>query len=193
MVNLKNQVESVIPDVAPKYRDHIVWLQNINAMSGAMVGFGGGAPTNAESNSSGIGGARFQATTDDFAFPVLFARDVDVERPIAVSLIWSSDQTSTADDYVFAVNYIELTLNTTAMGVPATAIGTQIPSDANVATAHAVQQTAWGEITAGTLSGTFEDGYMHGFEVDPTTAEGDPTSDIVILYAVVFRYSPKTI
>jgi len=193
MPDLTNRVESAIPDVAPQYRYHTVWIQNINAMSGAMVGYGTGAPTNVESNSSGIGGGRFQATTDDFAFPVLFPADVDVERAIGVSAIWSSDQTTTADDYVWAVNYLELTLNTTAMSLPGTAIGTQIPSDANVATAHAVQQTAWGEITASTLTGNFEDGYMHAFEVDPTTAEGDPTSDVVLLYAVVFRYSPKTI
>ena len=193
MVDLKNLVESAIPDVSPKYRYHVVWMQHPNAMSGAMVGLGSGAPTNVESNSSGIGGGRFQATTDDFGLPVLFPADVDVNRDIGVSAIWSSDQTTTADDYIWAVNYLEIELNVTAMSLPGTAISTQIPSDANVGTAHAVQQTAWGTIDAETFTGNFEDGYMHAFEVDPTTAEGTPTSDIVILYAMVFRYSPKTI
>ena len=180
--------------IVPKYRYLPVWLPHGNAMAGTYVSMGGGAAAMTEVGTSGIGGLRFEATTDDIAFPVLFPDDVDVEREIGLCVLWSSDQTTTADDFVWAINYREVAINSTvALSAPATALSTQVASDANLATASAMQQTAWGTIDASTFNGTFADGYMHTFEIDPTTLEGTPSSDVVTVYAAVIRYYPKRI
>jgi len=188
-----NKVQELITDpIAPKYRYIYVPLPHGNAMAGTYVSMGGGAAAMAEVGSSGVGGQRFEVSTDDVAGILFLPDDADVEHDIDVAVLWSSDQTTT-DSYTWDVNYGEFTINTTAVAVPATALDTTIAADTSVATANALQQTAWGTITASTLSGTFSDGYLHLFEVDPSAVGGTPSSDVVVVYGVVFRYQPRKI
>jgi hypothetical protein len=177
-------------ETVPKYR--YIWkdLPDIHSIAGAMAGLGGGAATSIESNASGLGGVRIEATTDDTAFMVAFPYDCDVERAIDFRVWWNSDETTAADSYTWDINYIEILGNTTAVAVPATALGTQVAADTNSATAHAMQITAWGSMTAGTLNGNSADGYLHLFEIDPSAVGGTPSSDIVVLWAVQIRYQP---
>lgn len=191
---LKSRLQERHPfpgDTVPKYR--YVWkdLPDIHSIAGAMAGLGGGAATSIEVNSSGLGGVRIEAATDDTAFAWAIPGDCDVEAAIDMRVIWSSDETTVADSYTWAINYKEITLNTTAVAVPATAIGTQITADLNLVTAHALQATPWGTVTAGTFSGTVADGYYHLFEIDPSAVGGTPSSDIITLWAVEIRYLPR--
>jgi len=147
----------------------------------------------AEIGSSGVGGLRFEASTDDIATIVCLKTDVDVEEDIDVRVYWSSDQTTTGDSFTWDVNYIELTLNTSAAAVPGTALDTTIAAQANNVLANCLQATAWGTIDGGTLSGTSLDGYVHLFEVDPSAAGGTVSSDVVAVWGLEFRYKPRQV
>lgn len=180
-------------DVVPKYRYLWIPAQAMTGWAAALVGAGAGDPIVGENTTSSITGLRIQADADSMATLVFLPHDVNVEQNIDIAIMWSSDQTTTADSYTWVPTYAELTLNSTS-GVNTAAAGalsTAIAADTNLATASAIQLTAYGTINGGVLSGTFEDGYIHNILLTATTNGGTVASDLVIWYGIVIRYQPK--
>ena len=180
-------------DVVPKYRYRYFSVNELNGWAAALVGSGGGDPIVGENTTSSITGLRPQANGDDFAFLLAFPDDVNVESPIDLAVIWSSNQTTVADTYAWTLTHREITLNSTSgMDTAAgTAFDTTLATDTNLVTASAGQMTAYATINGGTLSGTIADGYLHQFLLDFTTNGGTVASDLVIVYGVLLRYQPK--
>jgi hypothetical protein len=190
------QLEHPFPGkTVPKYR--YIWVpaaQN-NSMTTNLVGAGAGDPAMGELTTSSIAGVQIAAATDDHAFLMWFPADVDVEAPIDVRVIWSSNQTTVADSYTWTLLYTEHTLNSTSDldAAGATALDTTIAADLNLVTADAPQATAWGTIDGSSLTGNGPDGYVHTFLLDPAAVGGTIASDTVVIWAFEFRYMPKLV
>ncbi len=181
--------------VVPKYRYFPVPAMANNSMTTNYVGAGAGDPAIGELTTASITGVQFAAATDSHAFVVNFPSDLDINAPIDVRVIWSSDQTTVADSYTWTLLYNETQIGSTDDfdTAGATALDTPIAAQVNVVTAKALQQTAWGTINAGSLSGTIEDGYVHTFLLDPAAVGGTPGADQVVVWTFLFRYMPMTI
>ena len=177
-------------DEWPKYR-YLFFDAKRGSGTTFAAGAGTGDPAVGEVGS--VAGIRFEASTDDHAWLLHLPDDVDVEQDIDIQVIWSSDQTSTADSYTWTLKYTELTLDSSAVAVGATALDTPIAADTNVGTANAIQATAWGTISGGTLSGTLGDGYLLAMLLDPASLGGTISADVVIVWGLRVRYMPRRV
>lgn len=188
------QNEALIPgSTVPAYRYRFISVHEMNGWAAQLIGSGAGAPIIGENTTSSITGLRIQVDADSHAGIIALGDDVDVERDIDIKIIWSSDQTTTADQYTWTPTFTEMSLNGTS-GIntaAATALSTAIAADANLATASAVQATEYGTITGGVLNGTIADGYLLNLLLTATTNGGTVISDLVIWYGIVLRYQPK--
>lgn len=179
-------------EITPKWRYMLLPMQT-GGIAPNYVGGGVGDPVFTEIGSTGQFGLRIQAANDTHCWVVPFGDDVDVEKGIEFSVLWSSDQTTTADEYLWQILYDELTLDETAVAAGATALSTAIATDANIGTANAIQQTAWGVLNGGTLSGRFSDGYLHAITLKAQTMGGTVDADAVLVYGIVIRYKPRKV
>lgn len=177
--------------ITPKWR-YVHLRPHIDGVTAAGVGGGVGDPVFAEVGTTGVCGLWLQVDADTHTWMLALPDDVDVKKGIELALIWSSDQT-TGDAYTFTLLYSELTVNVTAIIAGATALDTPIAADTGIATASAVQQTAWGVINGGSLSGVFSDGYLHTLTLVCTSLGGTPATDVVLLHGVVMRYKPRKV
>ena len=182
-------------DTVPKYRYRFISVMELNGWAAALVGSGAGDPIIGELTTSSVTGLRIQADADTFAGLFALTDDVDVNAPIDLAIIWSSDQTTTADEYTWTGAYTELTLNSTSGmdSAAANAFDTIWVADANLATANAAQQTAWGTINGGSFTGTIAEGYLAQLLLTATTNGGTVASDLVNWYGLVMRYMPRKV
>lgn len=122
------------------------------AVEDAFVSAGTGNPSPGEVTDSGVCGLHLDADGDGvaFAWPIPFDLDIDYEVEFRVH--WSSGSTTTTDTIEWIVKYKELTVDSTAIDAPSTALNTVIATDTNVAGVNAWQATAWGKINGGTLT-----------------------------------------
>jgi len=194
MVQSVLQQKALLPgDVVPKYRTIYVPFNSVNGWAAALVGSGAGAPIIGELTTSSLAGVRIQADADSFAFLYGFQDDVNVNAPIDVRIVWSSDQTTIADTYTWNVNYSNLSEGVSANTAAATAIGTAIATAVNNVLANGLQFTEWGTFAAGSFTGTISDGYIALIELIATTNGGTVSTDLVIWFGIEFRYMPKRV
>lgn len=178
-------------DAVPKYRYMFLPVMT-GGWAANLVGAGTSDPIVGEV--SGQTGIRFQTDNDTHNWMVFLPDDVDVEAPIDFRYFWSSDQTTTADSYTWAILYTEIALNgTTAVAEGASALSTAIAADTNVVTSNALQASEWGTLNGGTLTGTAVDGYAHAITLQATSNGGTVASDLIIAYGVQIRYMPKKV
>lgn len=178
----------------PKYRTRFFSVHELNGWAAALVGAGAGDPIIGEATTSSLTGLRIQADADSFAGILALPDDCDVNAPIDIRLLWSSDQTSTGDEYTWTALYDEMAINGTSDidAAATTALDTVWVADANLATADALQAIEWGTIDGGNLTGTQGEGYFVNLLLTATTNGGTVASDLVIWWGVQIRYMPKT-
>jgi len=157
--------------------------------AGQMVASVGTADTAAatfvEVGTSGIAGCRFTYTDSDIGILWPTPYDLDVKSPVELAVVWSSDQTTATDTITWKVLYTELTMDTTAVAIGATALNTAIAADTNIATANALQQTAYGQINGGLLT----NGRVLSLILELDAVSGATTSsDVIVAYYLVVRY-----
>lgn len=155
------------------------------AVEDAVISAGAGSPSYGEITDSGICGLKIDAAGDLTALMWPIPWDCDVESAINFAVQWSSDQVTLTDTFTWKVEYRELTLNTTGVDIPATALDTVVAADTNVAGVHAIQQTAYGILNGGTL--TNDNVLVLNVELDAVTG-ATLGSDIVAGYNLVIRY-----
>jgi len=143
------------------------------------------AATMTEAGSSTISGFRFVDAGTDISVLLPIPYDMDIKSEMKVSVLWSSDQTTTTDTVTWKILYTELTMNTTALAIGATALSTAITADTNVAAANAIQQTAWGVLNGNTL--THGRSLVLTLECDAVSG-ATLSSDKIIAYGLVIRY-----
>ena len=182
-------------DVVPKYKYLFIPVNMMTGWAAALVGSGAGDPIVGENTTASITGLRIQANADSMATLLALPDDVDVNAPIDLGIVWSSNQTTVADEYTWTITFNEVTLNSTS-GLDtagATALNTVLVADANLVTASAAQVTEWGTINGGVLSGTSGDGYLVNVLMTATTNATDVATDLVIWYGLRVRYIPKSL
>lgn len=155
------------------------------AIGDLMVSAGAGNPSMMEVTDSGVTGLLIDAAGDLVTLMWPIPYDCDVQSNIDVAVLWSSDQTTTTDTFTWKVLYKELTVDTTAVDIPATALDTAITADTNIGTANALQQTPWGTINGGTLT----NGNVLLLHVELDAVSGATLgSDLVYGYYLRVRY-----
>jgi len=155
------------------------------AIGDLMISAGAGNPSMGEVTDSGICGLLIDAAGDmvTLMWPVPY--DCDVKSDIDFAVLWSSDQTTTTDTFTWKVLYKELTLDSTGVDVPSTAISTAIAADTNIGTANAIQRTPWGVLNGGTLT----NGNILLLQVELDAVVGASLgSDLVYGYYLAVRY-----
>jgi len=179
--------------VVPKYRYKTYWLTYDMGMVTGPVSAGGGSMALVELTTGGLASLEFDAATDDHNMLIGLPNDCDVNAPIDLRVVWSSDQTTVADSYTWTVLRREVDMNSTTgfNTAPTAALDTTIAADTNLVTANAAQYTAWGTIAAETLTGTEPDYLLH-LLIDPTLG-GTISADVVLVWAVQIRYMPKLV
>ncbi len=190
------QKQMPIPGSAiPKLRRRFFSVHEMNGWAASLVGAGAGAPIIGEATTSSLTGLRIQADADSHAMILALTRDVDVEADIRFRVVWSSDQTTVADVYTWALTYTELTMNSTSDmdAAGATALDTVIAEDANLVTADALQATPWGILSGGTLTGTEQEDYLLNVLLTATSNGGTVASDLVIWWGLQMEYMPRTV
>lgn len=198
MAPIKSRLQEEHPfpgSTVPKYRTRFYSVHEMNGWAAALVGSGAGAPIIGEATTSSLTGLRIQADADSFVGFIALPDDCDVNAPIDMRLLWSSDQTTTADEYTWTATYTEMLINSTSDmdAAGATALDTPWVADANLATADALQALEWGTIAGGTLTGTQGDGYFLNLNLVATTNGGTVATDLVIWWGLQIRYMPKTL
>ena len=189
---LQQKLPGIDQTAVPKYRYRLYRAQSASGMVAAYVSGGAGDAIMGEVTTASLAGVRIQASTDDHAMLIDLPADLDVKGDIDVRVLWSSDQTTTADAYTWTLKHTELVLDATSINTAgATALDTAIASDENIATANAIQRTEWGTINGGTLTGNSGEGYLHTFLLDPASVGGTIATDLVIIWGIQFRYLPK--
>ena len=181
-------------DAVPKYKYLFVPCQAMTGWAAALVGAGAGDPIIGENTTSSLTGLRIQANADSMATLLALPDDVDVEAPIDLAIVWSSDQAS-ADTYTWTILFSDVTLNGTS-GLDtagATALNTVLVQDTGIATASIAQRTEWGTINGGVIGGTIEDDHLVNVLMTATTNGGTVSTDLVIWYGLMVRYMPKSI
>ena len=155
------------------------------AVEDAIISAGAGNPSFGEITDSGLCGLKVDAAGDDVAVLWPIPYDCDVKSPIEFAVQWSSDQTTLTDTFTWKILYTELTVNTTAIDIAATALSTAIAADTNVAGVHAIQQSPYGILDGGTLT----NGRVLNLRVEIQAVSGATLgSDIVAAYNLVIRY-----
>src|SRR3990167_3511521 len=124
------------------------------------------------------------ASTGDTVTYVLYDDKIDVASAVNVSVLWSTNNTTTTNSATFRALYSALTLNTTAVSVGGTALDTTITSDAPVSTANALLETPQGVLAAGTLT----DGQALSLALNVSAVSGltlgAASSDRICVYGV---------
>ena len=155
------------------------------AVEDAVISAGAGNPSFGEITDSGVTGLKIDAAGDLVVLTWPIPYDCDVRSDIEFSVGWASDQATTTDTFTWKVLYKELTVNTTAIDIPATALDTAIAADANVAGVHALQESPYGIINGGTLT----NGRVLLLHVELDAVSGASLgSDIVAAYYLKIRY-----
>ena len=155
------------------------------AIEDSITSSGDQNPSFGEITDSGVAGLKMDATGDLIALMWPIPYDLDIEYDIDFAVQWSSDQATTTDTLTWKVLYKELTLNSTAIDIPATALDTAIVADYNVAAVHAIQQSPWGTLSKGTLT----NGNVLLVHVELQAVSGPSMgSDIIAAYNLVIRY-----
>lgn len=178
-------------EITPKWRYSYIPMQ-VGGIAPNYVGGGAGDPVFTEVGSTGQFGLRIGAANDTHTWLLFFGDDVDVEKEMEFAILWSSDQT-TADEYTHILLYDELDIETDAVAAGGTALSTAIAADTGSTTASCLQQTAWGKLDAGTLSGVLSDGYGLALTFKAGADPGDYSSDVVLVYGVIMRYKPRKV
>jgi len=122
------------------------------AINTMIISAGAGNPSFDEITDSGIVGLAIDDTADGIGILYPVPYDMDVKSKMEFAVVHCCDQTTTTDTMTWAVVYTELTINSEAIEVGATALNTAIAADTNVSTARAIQQTPWGILNGGTLT-----------------------------------------
>lgn len=139
-------------------------LWNLPALSttthtSELVSHGTGNAELLEVNTSEICGFDFDADDESFGCLWIYPVEIDLTADIDFRVIWGSDAAAATGSYQFVVKYTPLAFETTALAVGATALDTAIADDKPIATAFAIQATAWGKLDGGTVSPvTYEPG-----------------------------------
>ena len=197
MAPIKSRLQEEHPfpgSTVPKYRTRFYSVHELNGWAAALVGSGAGDPIIGEGTTSSLTGLRIQADADTFAGILALPDDCDVNAPIDLRLLWSSDQT-TADAYTWTLLYDEMVVNVTSDidAAATTALDTVWVEDANIGTADALQAIEWGTIDGGNLTGTQGEGYFVNLLLAATSNGGTVSSDLVIWWGLQIRYMPKTL
>ena len=186
-----SKLEQYVTDpIAPKYRYMYKPFAEVDGWStDTDVSAGAGSAIHGTTATGLFTGYRVQAAADSHSGLIALPNDLDVEKDIGISIVWSCDQ-ATADVYAWTVSHSEYNLETDSLDVaPATAL-TAI-DDTDTATASIGKQTPWATIDGGTYNGTIADGYLHGLKFVATTNGGTEASDLLIWHGFVIRYFPR--
>lgn len=179
------------------------WVAVVNAsdqadiaVEDAITSAGTGAPSFGEITDSGIVGLHVDDTADSVGILWPIPYDCDVKSKIEFAVTWCSDQTTTTDTVTWKVLYTELTINSEAIEAGATALNTAIAADTNVAAVTGLQQTAWGVLNGGTLTGDAGDAPRNHLALDishETESGADATSDAIHAIHLIIRYVRRTL
>jgi hypothetical protein len=192
MAQSRLQQRALLPgDVVPNYRYRTWYTTGGPGAIDSYVSAGGGSMVFTELTTSSLAAPEWDAATDDHAGIIAVPSDADIYAPIDLRLRWSSDQTTVADSYTWTVLYREIYEGISMDAAAATALDTVIAADVNNVVASAIQNTPWGTIAAGTLTGTEPDYELH-YLIDPTTG-GTISDDVVQVWAIQMRYQPKEV
>ena len=155
------------------------------AVEDAVISAGAGNPSFGEITDSGVTGLKIDAAGDLITVMWPIPYDCDVKSKVEFAVGRSSNQATTTDTFTWKVLYKELTVNSTAIDVPATALSTAIAAHANVAGVHAIQETPYGILNGGTLT----NGRVLLLHVELDAVSGASLgSDIVAAYYLKIRY-----
>lgn len=114
---------------------------------------GTGAAEFAELNTSEIGGIYCDTSTDSYGTLWVLPAEIDVSKDIKFRVLWSNSEAAATGSCTWAVKYTPLTAGTTAFAIGATALGTAITAQADLA-ANVQQWSPLGVLAGGTLTNT---------------------------------------
>lgn len=112
---------------------------------------GAGDPVLTEINSLGVMGIQMEAAGDDAHILLPLPDNICVNCPIKISVLWSTNSTTTTQTATWKILYKRLALGD-GLAAAATDLNTTITADSVLGTAYGLNETAQGVITAGTLS-----------------------------------------
>ncbi len=75
-----------------------------------------------------------------------------VGKPIYFRVLWSTSDTTTTNSATWTIKYKAVTLDSTGLAAPTSALSTAIVADTVIGTANALQRTAAGTLNAATLT-----------------------------------------
>ena len=117
----------------------------------ADASVGAGDPVTAEINSLGIVGVQMEAAGDDAHTLLPLPDNICVSCPIKISVLWSTNSTTTTQTATWKILYKRLALGD-GLAAAATDLDTTITADSVLGTAYGLNETPQGVITAGTLT-----------------------------------------
>ena len=160
------------------------------AQEDLVITAGVGAASFGEVTDAGIVGLHVDDTGDSVGILYPVPYDMDVQSALDFAVVWTSDTSTSTETVTWKVLYTELTIDSEAIEVGATALDTAIAADAQAGTAQAIQQTAWGTLNGGTLTA----GNWLALDVSYSAESGiDASSDAVHGLYLVVRYIRRAI
>lgn len=152
----------------------------------SVDGQGANTTSVGEVSTFGITGVTMTTATDRLNHLMKLPWDLDPKKNIYISCDWCANTTSTSEAVTWLVTYRAMQANVTALAAAATALDTDIASDAHpVATAYTYAQSPEGIIKAGTLTPA-TDGIIWRVEMNTENLSGS-----VIFLGLNVRYSPR--
>ena len=163
---------------------HVIEGPNLTAFAGEAVSLTSDTATIAEINSLGFSAVSFAADGDSLAHTMKVPAFFDVDRPIGVTLEWSTGSSTDADDVRWTVLADAIAPGET-LAAPATALNTDIASQTvGTAAAYVLRETPRGIINAGRI----ERGDRLVISI-ARHSETDAAS--LFLHALILDYMPK--
>lgn len=102
---------------------------------------------------SGYTGLLTSSMNDAVNHLMMVPYDLDVSKPVRVSIWWCANTTSITEAVTWLVTYVQMVANTTALDAPFVALDSAIGSDAHpVATALSLAKTPYGVINGNTIN-----------------------------------------
>ena len=170
-------------------------LQGMGWTTGGTVpvGLHTGDPVFAEISTYGFGAVKFEGVGDMWVQTWQLPYDLDTEHPVYVSVLWTTESTTTGDTAEFIVLYQRLAVGS-ALATAATALDTTIKAaNGNLAdeygtsTALTITKTEAGKIDGG----TFTDGDFVVFNTEINATDVTIASEFIYLLGLEIVYTPK--
>jgi len=153
----------------------------------ALAGKGTGAPVTVAIDTGAPMVVRFEEAGDKWINFIGLPKDVDVEKPLYIRVLWSTNSTTATDDATFIVLYKRVPAGV-ALAAAATALDTPIAEDRfGTTVAKTLCKTDWGKIAGKKLV----EGDMLVLETEIDATDATIASEYIFFLGLEIEYTPK--